>query len=196
MQPGAPSFSRDLFQPLATQRLSLRALVPADADFILAHFSDPDVCRFLKDAEPLASRDEALGLIAHFSDPDRVRACRWGICLANGGRLIGTIGFLHWDTHNRAAEIGFDLARPWWGQGLMREALMAVIPAAHAGLKLNRIWAVVHLDNQRSLSTLHRLGFATEGVARELFRFRGAYHDHYCLSLLPRDWQAASGGQA
>lgn len=196
MPSGAPGMSRDLFRPLATARLRLRALEPADADFILAHFSDPDVCRYLKDAEPLASRDQALGLIAYFSDPDRARACRWGICLAGDGRLIGTVGFLHWDAHNRAAEIGFDLARPWWGQGLMREALVAVIDAAHAGLKLNRIWGVVHLGNQRSLNSLHRLGFVTEGVARELFRFRGAYHDHYCLSLLPRDWRAAGGGPA
>lgn len=189
-----PSLARDLFQPLATPRLRLRALDEADADFILAHFSDPDVCRYLKDAEPLTSREQALGLIAYFSDPDRARACRWGVCLTEGGLIIGTCGFLHWDSHNRSAEIGFDLARPWWGRGLMREALTAVIPAAHAGLKLNRIWGVVHLDNQRSLNTMRRLGFKTEGVARELFCFRGVYHDHYCLSLLPRDWQAAAGG--
>lgn len=187
-----PSISHDLFRPLPTRRLGLRALSEADADFILAHFSDPEVCLYLKDAEPLGDRQQALGLIAHFADPDRVRACRWGICLAETGQIIGTLGFLHWDAHNRSAEIGFDLAHHWWGRGLMSEALTAVIDAAHSGLGLNRIWAVVHTGNQRSLKTLHRLGFVTEGVARELFRFRDAYHDHYCLSLLPRDWRGAA----
>lgn len=187
----SPSLAQDLFRPLTTRRLRLRALAETDADFILAHFSDPEVCLYLKDAEPFAERAQALGLIAFFADPDRVRACRWGICLKESGQIIGTLGFLHWDAHNLSAEIGFDLAHHWWGRGLMSEALTAVINAAHLGLGLNRIWAVVHTGNQRSLKTLHRLGFQTEGVARELFRFRGEFHDHYCLSLLPRDWQGA-----
>lgn len=186
------SISRDLFRPLATRRLSLRALTQADADFILAHFSDPEVCLYLKDAEPLTARDQALGLIAYFADPDRARACRWGVCLRESGQIVGTVGFLHWDAHNLSAEVGFDLAHLWWGRGLMSEALTAVINAAHAGLSLNRIWGVVHTGNQRSLKTMQRLGFVTEGVARELFRFRGEYHDQYCLSLLPRDWRGAA----
>jgi ribosomal-protein-alanine N-acetyltransferase len=188
----APSIAHDLFRPLDTPRLNLRALTQDDAGFILAHFSDPDVCLYLKDAEPLSALEQARGLIAHFADPERARACRWGICLRESGQIIGTCGYLHWDAHNLSAEIGFDLARAWWGRGLMSEALTAIIDAGHAGLGLNRIWAVVHTLNQRSLKTVRRLGFATEGVARELFRFRGEFFDHYCLSLLPRDWRSGA----
>lgn len=188
-----PSLAQDLFRPLTTPRLRLRGLEEGDADFILAHFSDPEVCLYLKDAEPLTSREQALGLISYFADPQRARACRWGICLRDTGQIVGTCGFLHYDAYHHSAEIGFDLAKAWWGRGLMSEALTAVINAAHADLGLNRIWAVVHPGNQRSLATMHRLGFQTEGLARELFLFRGGYHDHYCLSLLPRDWRGAPG---
>lgn len=186
--------------PLATARLNLRALEPDDAPFILGHFSDPQVCRYLVDAEPFQSLEEAQGLIRFFMAFEQTNAYRWGICLGPGGPLIGTIGFLHWDRRNNSAEIGFDLAPAFWGQGLVREALLAVIESGFEHLGLNRLWAVVHPDNRRCLATLARLGFVSEGVARDMFYFRGQYYDHCILSLLRRQWPpqtpAGEGRQA
>jgi ribosomal-protein-alanine N-acetyltransferase len=176
--------------PLDTARLRLRSLGPSDAQFILGHFSDPQVCRYLMDAEPFQKLEEAQRLISYFMDFQRTRAYRWGIRQAQSDQPIGTIGYLHWDGRNNSAEIGFDLDPGYWGRGFMREALVAVIDAGLRHLGLNRLWAVVHPDNRRCLASLAGLGFVTEGVARELFYFRGQYYDHACLSLLKSDWLA------
>lgn len=50
--------------------------------------------------------------------------CRWGIFSKTDAKLIGTCGFHCWVQGELArAEIGFDLAREYWGRGLMQEAL-------------------------------------------------------------------------
>lgn len=62
--------------------------------------------------------------------------------------------------------LGYLLARPCWGQGLMHEALSLLLPAVWAEPQLWRIDAVVDVDNLASARLLERLGFTGEGLLR------------------------------
>ena len=58
--------------------------------------------------------------------------------------------------------IGYDLARELWGQGLATEALTAAIRFGFSEIQFNRIEAETIADNEPSTRLLGRLGFARE----------------------------------
>ena len=65
------------------------------------------------------------------------------------------------------AQPGCDLEPAWWGRGLMNEALGTITHYAFGTLGIDRIEAMVLLDNERSCRTLERAGFRREALLRE-----------------------------
>lgn len=88
------------------------------------------------------------------------------------------------------AIVGYALDREREGQGLMREALGAVIGFAFGPLGLKRLMANYLPDNERSARLLKHLGFVIEGYGRELVFINGAWRDHVMTALLNPDPQA------
>lgn len=70
----------------------------------------------------------------------------------------------------------------------MSEALPAIIDFGFHQLALNRIEALVMVENNASAGLLRKLGFVEEGVLREHDFFKEAFHDMRCFSILKRDW--------
>ena len=180
------------FPNLETKRLILRRLTFDDVSFIFQHFSDPHVTQYLLDEDPLTRREEAKEMIQQYADPTGKTFNRWGIALKADGKLAGTCGFHKWNRRHRRAEVGYDLDRAHWGQGIMAEALHAALSYAFdtMGMGLNRVDALVYAENTRSVRLASRLGFRSEGTLREYFLFSGEFYDHQLFSLLRRDWVA------
>jgi RimJ/RimL family protein N-acetyltransferase len=115
--------------------------------------------------------------------------------LRTGGapQLVGGCGL---GERNGAAELGYWIARPFWGQGLATEAARAVVSAAHT-LGHRRIIAGHFIDNPASGRVLRKVGFrATGQVEQRQSRGRGAAAP--CL-LFERDLAAGEdddGGMA
>lgn len=174
---------------LETDRLILRELNEEDIDFIYNHFSNEDVCKYLYDAEPLKQHEEALEIINWYKDFEIKNHSRWGIVLKESNILIGTCGYHFLDRINKIVEIGYDLNKDFWGQGYMTEALKEIIDVAFTNMQLNRIQAYVYIENIASFKLLEKLKFIREGVIRDKHLFRGNYYDHYCYSLLAKDWK-------
>ncbi|WP_150273426.1 GNAT family N-acetyltransferase [Paenibacillus tepidiphilus] len=144
------------FPELETRRLKLRMLTLADGEAVWRHFADEEVVRFM-DIEPCHSLEDALEIIQFHLDDS---GCRWGLFAKDTGRLTGTCGFHCWTREPEAkAELGYDLSPAYWGQGLMAEALAAVIAFGFAQMGLAMIEATVEPDNLRSLRVLEGLGF-------------------------------------
>ncbi|MTI71877.1 MAG: GNAT family N-acetyltransferase [Firmicutes bacterium] len=174
---------------LETDRLILRELKKEDMDFVYNHFSNEDVCKYLLDNEPLKKRGEALEIINYYKDFEAKDHSRWGIVLKESNILLGTCGFHRLDRKNNIIEIGYDLNKSYWGQGYMTEALKEIIYVAFTNMQLNRIQAYVYIENIASYKLLEKLKFIREGVIRDKHLFRGNYYDHYCYSLLAKDWK-------
>lgn len=80
--------------------------------------------------------------------------------------------------------LGYSLDQAAQGQGLMREALQAVIEHAFSpSVHLHRIQANVRPENGRSVALLQRLAFEDEGLAREYLFINGAWRDHSMFAL-------------
>ena len=180
----------DLWEELRTNRLVLRRILYDDIEFIRKHFGDWEVCRYMVDNEPVTTMEEAEAIIKwSYSDNTKPTNNRWLIVLKENNQPVGTIGYHRWDTQNNIAEIGYDLSKEYWKKGIMNEAMDAVLRFGFEKMELNRIQAFVHIENIASYSILRKNGFSCEGVIRDMYLFRGKYHDHYSMSLLLKEYK-------
>jgi len=154
------------FPELATSRLDLREITAADTGWYLGHFSRPEIVRGQGFAAPADLEAAARELRTYVFDLFALRAgFRWGMALGGQRELIGSLGFYRWvDDPCPVAEIGYDLDPEWWGQGLMTEALRAVLAFGFERMGLERVEALVMTDNERSCRLLERLSFAREAL--------------------------------
>ena len=91
----------------------------------------------------------------------------WAIRRENG-TLIGGIGFHDFELgKSHRAELGYWLAQPYWGHGLMTEAVKAVSDFGFNHFGLSRITAGVFIYNPGSARVLEKSGFQLEGVLRK-----------------------------
>lgn len=177
-----------VFENLETERLLLRRFTLQDAEFVLRHFGDPEVTKYLLDAAPLATIEQAHALIDQYLSPTASTFNRWVLVHKADQAVIGTCGFHKWNQRSFRAEIGYDLNPQYQGHGLMTEALHAALQHGFDVLKLHRIEAFIYVENMPSLRLAERLGFRQEGVLRDYFYLNGNFHDHALWSLLRSEW--------
>lgn len=116
------------------------------------------------------------------------RSSNWVIRRSKDDYLVGGIGFLDLklgQTHK--AELGYWLAKPFWGQGLMTEAVKRAAGFAFQEFGLTRITAHVFDFNKRSARVLQKTGFQYEGCLRQHFKKNGQIFDGLIYSLLKED---------
>lgn len=180
------------FPTFTTDRLFLRQIQPDDAADLFATFSDESVMEFYGH---LAHRsiDESAALIRQQHTWYAERAgIRWGITLKGEDRVIGSCGFFGFDEGFRRAVTGYELNRAFWHQGIMTEAMSAILTYAFSEPALNRVEAVVDDVNERSKGLLRKLGFTHEGTLRRRFFFRNRFLDEHYFGLLKEEWPLTS----
>ncbi|PYY84801.1 GNAT family N-acetyltransferase [Pseudomonas sp. TKO26] len=177
------------FPVIRTPRLILRELVPSDIPALFAIHSDAEAMQWFG-TDPITDYQQAEQLLALFASWRTLPnpGVRWGIERHAEPGLLGTCGLCKWNRQWRSCAIGFELARAAQGQGLMTEALEAILDWGFAHMTLNRIEAQVHPQNLASLRLLERMGFVREGLSRQAGYWLGAHHDLVQYGLLRADW--------
>ena len=157
------------FPRLETARLILRALTLDDQEAVFSNFSDKDVVQHLMD--PFTSVEQAASIIEEFLQLfEQKKGLFWAVTLRQDGSFIGTCSYEKVELGS-LGEVGFDLARACWGQGLMSEALQAVMCYGFEHLGLREIEAFTSVHNARAVNLLKRLGFQIAGEREESYRF-------------------------
>lgn len=87
-----------------------------------------------------------------------------------------------------SAALGYWIAKPHAGQGLMAEALSLAITHAFSDLALHRVEANIIPRNSPSIALVKRLGFRYEGTATRYLRIAGQWEDHERWGLTVEDW--------
>ena len=104
---------------------------------------------------------------------------------APGGRVIGGVSLTNIVLGPlRACNLGYHLDAQEQGNGLMSEAVRAVVRHAFDELKLHRVQANYVPSNERSARLLKRLGFCVEGYARDDLFVGGEWRDHVLTSVV------------
>lgn len=143
---------------LSGPRVTLRAPTIDDADALFERItSDPQVTRYLVWC-PHPDVTETRRVITELFNVDGETT--WLIEMRDGGP-IGVCGWHLPKPH--IIEFGYFLGRPWWGQGLMSEALSLLLDEAHRDPAVYRVSAHCHVDNVASARLLQRSGLTLEG---------------------------------
>ena len=176
------------FPSLSTKRLLLQQIMPEDAEALFAIRSDEETMKYLGQ-ELYESLAETITVIKLMEERYvHKQSLRWCIKLKGDDKLIGTCTLFHFDEEYHHAEIGYELNRAFWNQGLMTEAMSAILAYGFTDLDLHRIEASIDLANEASKKLLLKLGFTYEGNLRQRYAFRGRFGDQHFFGLLQDEW--------
>ncbi|HBE80669.1 MAG TPA: GNAT family N-acetyltransferase [Firmicutes bacterium] len=172
---------------LKTDRLILRKITPADAGDIFEYASDEEVSRYVIWDTHKTIEDSREFIRLTLERYERDEAGDWGIVWRENGKLIGTAGFGWHDMNNRRAEIGYVLARPYWGQGIMPEAARRIVQFGFEEMGLNRVECCHFLPNEKSGRVMQKVGMSFEGIARERILAKDRFWDIKQYAILRSD---------
>jgi RimJ/RimL family protein N-acetyltransferase len=178
---------------LTTPRLVVRAFRRSDLPRYAALNDDPEVMRYLEGV-PL-TRDESYELAEWAQECYAVqRLGMLAIERREDGAFLGTCGLHPQRWYPDDLELGWRLARRYWGHGYATEAASAWLEHGFTKLGLPRVISVADPPNRRSLAVMHRLGFVYDHSA-ELkehgIRFQAVIH-----SITAEQWRRSAGREA
>ena len=181
---------------ITTERLILRKPQASDEAAQFAMHADPEVMRYFSEP-PWEDISRATHKIAEdIAAFESEQFFRFAVTLKATGQYMGSCSLFSEHRQNRRAEIGYALARPYWGKGYMQEALSALLEYAFIERDLNRLEADIDPLNTASASALERQGFKQEGFLPERWIVAGKVSDTALYGLLRREWEARSKGGA
>lgn len=189
----SPGF--DSFPILKTQRLTLRPIKEEDVDAYRALLADPEVTA-LTDIPDSPNLKQSQRLITWMMGLwDKQKGCAWALerhpsttgSEAETANFIGAIRINRIAKKERYGTVGYELAKAYWQQGFMTEALRAVVTQAHNNFELNRLEAWTLPGNAASDKVLLKCGFQHEGTLRQKAWFKGTFHDLRMFGRLSSD---------
>jgi ribosomal-protein-alanine N-acetyltransferase len=145
-------------------RVCLRPLIPGDDAAMFAYASDPEVTRFLP-WEPAPDVASVRPFLEEQVDKRRRgQALALAVVLRESGEMIGSTDLMDLRPgRTPGAELGYLMARPFWGQGLMTEAAGLTVAYALGGLGLKGVAAWADAENLGSRRVLEKIGMRARG---------------------------------
>jgi len=179
---------------IATERLLLRPVQATDAQALFTIRSDPEVTvRYGQ--EPHRTVEQTAAWLARcVAELERGGDMVWAVALRGSGEVIGECCLWNFDSGRRCAELGYELHPTYWRQGLMTEALSAILTWGFSELGLHRIEATPLASHEASCGILLKLGFKHEGTLRQRVFFRGRFEDQRYFGLLSEEWRGRADG--
>ena len=159
---------------LSTERLALRPVTADDHPALLAHWTAPDVRRFLFDGAALSAAEVTETIEESIRDFAASGYGIWLIELGSRTGLVGTAGLR--PLEESGLEIFYSLAPGAWGHGYATEAARAVVEYGFGPLGLPEVLAEVDEGNAASVAVVRRLGMTpyavVPGVIGPMTRYR------------------------
>lgn len=106
----------------------------------------------------------------------------FAICIK--GEACGGIGLMpEEDIYRYNMEIGYWLGEPFWGSGIMREAIEAVVTYAFEQLGTYRVYGKIFGENKASQKVLRRAGFRKEAHIKNIVVKEGEWQDEVIMGI-------------
>ncbi|RYR59111.1 hypothetical protein Ahy_A05g024952 isoform A [Arachis hypogaea] len=167
-------------------QLSLRPLGLSDLDDLMVWTSDEKVANFCS-WEPYTSKDQGIDFIENAA-----ASFLWRRAICLNDRAIGCITLSSYAAFDKAreksVELGYVLGSNYWGKGIVTEAVKQAIKAAFIEFPyLDRVEALVDVENLGSQRVLEKAGFQREGLLRKYLVRKGKSRDTFMFSVLLSD---------
>ena len=142
-----------------TEHLILRRFTDDDADAIFAMRADADFMRFIKQPDTRAESLAWVRMVSRYWETENFGF--WAVVEKAAGETIGWSGSWilqeTWET-----EIGFAIARKFWGRGFATEAARVALDYGFENRKAERVVAVAKPENAASRRVMEKLGMRLE----------------------------------
>ena len=159
-------------------------------DAVFRYRRDPEFQRYHRHPpNPFAQRDAELFVSEVMARPWEENP--W-FAIVIDGVLVGNVDLVLDSTHH-AGEVGYDVARDRWGQGIATEAARAMVDYGFSEFRLNLLWAEADERNIASWSVMEKLGMRRDGVLRARYLLAGRPSDWVQYSLLRGEWEERRG---
>jgi ribosomal-protein-alanine N-acetyltransferase len=173
---------------LTGEHLVLRPLHVGDAERMFTYASDPDVTRFLP-WEPATDIENVRPFLEdQVGRRERRESLGLAILLRDTSEMIGSTDLMDLKRTRGEAELGYLLARDYWGRGLMTEAARLTLEHGFGPLRLIRVRAYADAANQGSRRVLEKVGMHVVGT--EIRNVHGEDRPYVQYEIRRADWLA------
>lgn len=174
---------------LETERLVLRPWLDSDAESLYEYAKDPEVGP-IAGWPPHTSVENSREIIANVLSADKTFA----VCLKEDNKAIGSIGLMTGSASNLGlpdteGEIGYWIGVPFWGRGLIPEAVRELIRYGFEDLKLEKIWCGYFEGNIKSRRVQEKCGFIYHHTNEDVYwELMGDIRTEHVTCLTKEDW--------
>ncbi len=173
-------------EKITTDRLSLRKPMMEDAAPIFQLYAqDQKVTKYLTWKPHQSITDTKTFLGRCLDNWKKGISFPWTIVRKKDKQLIGMLEIVGVD--HTGIHLGYVLARPYWGNGYMTEALREIIDWALKQKDIYRVWAICDVENFASTRVMEKAGMQKEGILRRWVKtpyFGDKPRDCYCYSIV------------
>lgn len=146
---------------LQTERLILRAWQESDAEALYKYAKNPNIGP-IAGWPPHTSVEDSREIIkAVLSAPET-----YAVVLKETGETVGSVGIMTEKSEIHSAqiadnecEIGYWIGEPYWGQGLIPEAVNELLRYAFEDLRQTAVWCGYYDGNEKSKRAQEKCGF-------------------------------------
>ena len=177
-------------QYIETDRLILRRFEQSDAQAMFDNWaSDGEVTKYLTwptHTDVSVTEGILAEWVPQYEDDTFYN---WAIVLKdNGPEPVGNISVVRWKADGQVPIVGYCLGRRWWHQGIMTEALGAVIAFLFEQVGVGRIETYHDPNNPYSGGVMRKCGMKFEGVREKSDRNNQGVCDaaHYSIERANR----------
>ncbi|MGE0079078.1 MAG: GNAT family N-acetyltransferase [Bacteroidales bacterium] len=164
-------------------KFTLRPFRESDAESIAKYANNPNIAKNLTDAFPnpygLEDAIRFLSMAIQNEEPYTLFA------IEINGEACGSIGiFIQSDIHRKSAECGYWLAEPYWGQGIIPEAIKQIVDYSFHTFDIVRIYARPFSFNKKSQRVLEKAVFSHEATLKKACFKNGEFCDEMIYSII------------
>ena len=175
---------------LTTKRLLLRPWRESDAESLYEYAKNPEV-------GPVAgwpvhtSVENSREIIREVLSAEETYA----VCLKENGRAIGSIGLMvgaasDLNLPDTEGEVGYWIGVPFWGQGLIPEAVEELLRHGFEDLKLEKIWCGYYEGNMKSKRVQEKCGFTYHHTNADIYcKLMDDIRTEHVTCMSREDWK-------
>ncbi len=166
---------------LETGKYKLRKLAEADKYNLAKYANNREIWINLTDSFPYPY---TLADAEKFIEYNKNTKEEFNLCIDFNGECIGMIGlFFKKGIRQKSPELGYWLAQPFWGQGIMSQCAPKFVEYVFANYDINRIQSSVYEWNKPSMRILEKTGFRLEAILKEAIFKDKKFTDEYIFRL-------------
>lgn len=188
---GSSALPQNEKEMIETARLILRPWQESEADSLFKYAGDPAIGSIAGWPQHTSAQHSLEIIRTVFSAPET-----YAVVLKETGEPVSSCGIMSTDGLHSAtmkpgeAEIGYWIGKPYWGQGLIPEAVKALLQRCFNELALDVVWCGYYDGNIKSKRVCEKCGFKYHHTNHDILSPLGDRRTEHFYIMTKEDYHA------